>query len=166
MKGNKPKKSSKPRPSAAKSTSIPTAKAKAKLSDKNKANGQTEKVKGKAKADPAKGKGKGKTGAEGKEKDKKPRPKPEKKPEVPVDPPRFEKIDTRLGREEVEHRIMVSSLTLQTRDHGLMSCSCGNTLSAFGLSCLYPIGRYRLLTILTDLCRRRACGVSQAPCST
>lgn len=42
-----------------------------------------------------------------KDKDKKPRAKPVKKPELPVDPPAFEKVDTRLGKGEVEHRIMV-----------------------------------------------------------
>jgi hypothetical protein len=41
--------------------------------------------------------------------DKKPRAKPVKKIEVPVEPPVFEKVDTRLGRVEAEHRIMVSS---------------------------------------------------------
>lgn len=52
-----------------------------------------------------KGKSQGKGGIEG---EKKVRAKPIKKPEVPVDPPVFEKVDTRLGRVEAEHRIMVS----------------------------------------------------------
>lgn len=37
-----------------------------------------------------------------------PRAKPVPKPEVPVDPPIFEKVDTRLGREGAEYRLMVS----------------------------------------------------------
>jgi hypothetical protein len=58
--------------------------------------------------------------AQGKTKDKgkntadkngepKPRPKP-KKIVVPVDPPIFEKVDTRLGREEAEQRMIVSRI--------------------------------------------------------
>lgn len=43
-----------------------------------------------------------------KEGEKKVRAKPVKKPEVAVEPPVFEKVDTRLGRVEAEHRIMVS----------------------------------------------------------
>lgn len=52
-----------------------------------------------------KGKGKAKEAKDG---EKKVRAKPVKKVEVPVDPPVFEKVDTRLGRVEAEHRIMVS----------------------------------------------------------
>lgn len=39
--------------------------------------------------------------------DKKPRAKPVKKPEVPVEPPAFEKVDTRLGLEEAQQRMQV-----------------------------------------------------------
>ena len=38
---------------------------------------------------------------------KKPRAKLVKKPEVPVEPPVFEKVETRLNREEAEQRIAV-----------------------------------------------------------
>lgn len=62
------------------------------------------KAKGKVKTKPKDSK----AGSKEKDKGKKPKAKPEKKPEVPVDPPIFEKVDTRLGRYEVEHRIMVS----------------------------------------------------------
>jgi hypothetical protein len=53
-------------------------------------------------------KGKGKAEDVPKNGEKKVRAKPAKKPEVAVDPPVFEKVDTRLGRVEAEHRIMVS----------------------------------------------------------
>jgi len=55
-----------------------------------------------------KGKGKAKAKEAIKEGEKKVRAKPVKKPEVVVEPPVFEKVDTRLGRVEAEHRIMVS----------------------------------------------------------
>jgi hypothetical protein len=73
-----------------------------------KANGKG-KGKGKEKVDKeakVKGDGKGKS-KEGKDVEKRVRAKPVKKPEVPVDPPVFEKVDTRLGRVEAEHRMMV-----------------------------------------------------------
>jgi hypothetical protein len=57
-------------------------------------------------------KGKGKAKDVPKNGEKKVRAKPTKKPEVAVEPPVFEKVDTRLGRVEAEHRIMVS-LALQ-----------------------------------------------------
>jgi len=79
----------------------------------------TKKEDGKVKAKVKDSKGKEKTpvkGEQGKGKakdvpktgEKKVRAKPAKKPEVAVDPPVFEKVDTRLGRVEAEHRIMVS----------------------------------------------------------
>jgi hypothetical protein len=79
----------------------------------------TNKVDGKVKVKAKEVKGKEKTAvkgekAKGKAKDvpkngeKKVRAKPTKKPEVAVEPPVFEKVDTRLGRVEAEHRIMVS----------------------------------------------------------
>jgi len=60
------------------------------------------------KGEKGKGKGKGKAKEAIKEGEKKVRAKPVKKPEVVVEPPVFEKVDTRLGRVEAEHRIMVS----------------------------------------------------------
>jgi len=62
--------------------------------------------KGKVNGKEEKGKGKGKA-KEAKDGEKKVRARPVKKPEVPVDPPVFEKVDTRLGRIEAEHRMMV-----------------------------------------------------------
>ena len=85
------------------------------------------KVKAKAKDVSGKGKtavkgekGKGKAKDVPKNGEKKVRAKPAKRPEVAVEPPVFEKVDTRLGRVEAEHRIMVSLalqawLTLATR---------------------------------------------------
>jgi hypothetical protein len=52
-----------------------------------------------------KGKGKAKEAVAG---EKKPRAKPVKKVEKPVEPPVFEKVDTRLGHVEAEQKIMVS----------------------------------------------------------
>ena len=69
-------------------------------------------VKGVVKVAPKKGvkgekvKGKAKDG----EVVKKPRAKPVKKPEVPVEPPIFEKVDTRLSKNDAEYRIYVSPL--------------------------------------------------------
>lgn len=60
------------------------------------------------KGEKGKGKGKGKAKEAIKEGEKKVRAKPVKKPEVVVEPPVFEKVDTRLGRVEAEHRITVS----------------------------------------------------------
>jgi hypothetical protein len=53
-------------------------------------------------------KGKGKAKDVLKNGEKKVRAKPIKKPEVAVEPPVFGRVDTRLGRVEAEHRIMVS----------------------------------------------------------
>lgn len=53
--------------------------------------------------------GKGKGGAKEGEV-KKPRPKAVKKPEIPVEPPVFDKVDTRLGRVEAEQRMAVIRL--------------------------------------------------------
>ena len=83
----------------------------------------TKKDAGNAKTKTKEASGKGKTAVKGengkgkakdvpKNAEKKVRAKPAKKPEVAVDPPVFEKVDTRLGRVEAEHRIMVS-LALQ-----------------------------------------------------
>jgi len=53
----------------------------------------------------SKGKGKAKEAVAG---EKKPRAKSVKKVEKPVEPPVFEKVDTRLGHVEAEQKIMVS----------------------------------------------------------
>lgn len=103
---SKAKKATKPRASGTKSQSTSATTSKSKVAGKANVQAEKTKVKGKAKA--GAGAEKGRTVTVAKEKVKKPRPKPEKKPEVPVDPPKFEKVDTRLGREEVEQRIMVN----------------------------------------------------------
>jgi hypothetical protein len=65
-------------------------------------------VKGKEKTAVKGEKAKGKAKDVLKNGEKKVRAKPAKKPDVAVEPPVFEKVDTRLGRVEAEHRIMVS----------------------------------------------------------
>ena len=47
--------------------------------------------------------------------EKKPRPKPVKKPEIPIEPPEFEKVDTRLSWEEAEQRMAVSKTPVKRR---------------------------------------------------
>ncbi|WWC62148.1 uncharacterized protein I303_104740 [Kwoniella dejecticola CBS 10117] len=50
-----------------------------------------------------------------KDKEKKVKPKPVKKPEVIPEPPVFEKVDTKLGREEAEQRIMLREYLFRFR---------------------------------------------------
>jgi hypothetical protein len=80
--------------------------------DDGKAKTKAKEASGKEKTAVKGEKGKGKAKDVPKNGEKKVRAKPAKKPEVAVEPPVFEKVDTRLGRVEAEHRIMVS-LALQ-----------------------------------------------------
>ena len=86
----------------------PTKKDDGKVKAKAKEVNGKEKTAVKGEKGKGKGKGKGKAKEAIKEGEKKVQAKPVKKPEVVVEPPVFEKVDTRLGRVEAEHRIMVS----------------------------------------------------------
>ena len=70
-----------------------------------------------------------------------------KKAEIAVEPPIFEKVDTRLGREEAEQRICVCLMS--TVRSVLTDTSCANILSALDLYYRFPSGHWELWTILT-----------------
>jgi len=116
--------------------------------------------KGKVNGKEEKGKGKGKA-KEAKDGEKKVRAKPVKKPEVPVDPPVFEKVDTRLGRIEAEHRMMVC-LTWSAK----LTSSCENIYVVSEQSCLSRTDHYLRWTISTDHPPMPVCGCLLELCLT
>ena len=74
---------------------------------------------------------------------------PVKKPEIVVEPPIFEKVDTRLGREEAEQRI---SVCLMLRMRSVLSDpSYANISSASDPCCRFLSGHWELWTILIVL---------------
>jgi hypothetical protein len=106
-------------------------------------------------------KGKGKKTDTAKPVEKKPRAKPIKKAEKPVEPPIFEKVDTRLGRVEAEQKIMVSHDILP-----LLTLSYESTCIASDRSCRYPSVHYHRSKTLTDRRPRQVSSSLPELCST
>lgn len=115
--------------------------------------GKSDKGQGTPKQGMKEDKGKGKAKVDGGEVVKKPRAKPVRKPEVPVEPPAFEKVDTRLGKEEAEQRIAVRPL--RWARSALTAISYGSTSLVSGRCCQCLNGLLVHLTTSTAFSARR-----------